>query len=397
MKNVFWVFVAFITLLFACAKTEAPLIEENLVPNLPETPYNYKDLQLPQNSFSGNVFDPINFPGDINIGFPEPDRVRPAGNFINITDEGAALGRVLFYDKKLSLNNTIACGSCHHQDKAFADGKRVSPGFEGRITERNSMSIVNPILLNNLFWDSRSKTIVDLSLRPVQNHVEMGMEDLDHLVKKLSETPYYTPLFKSAYGNTQITSSKIADALSQFIGSITSSRSRFDVGFNNGFNNFSELERMGKSIFEGNKAKCASCHAGANFSAPDGPFDPYGGGGEFGTGEDLGGAANIGLDLVYKDNGRSNGKFRIPSLRNIELTAPYMHDGRFKTLEEVVEHYSSGIKPHQHLDPKFMDTKGNVVQLNLTGIEKKALVAFLKTLTDHEMTTNPKYSDPFKK
>ena len=142
------------------------------------------------------------------------------------------------------------------------------------------------------------------------------------------------------------------------------------------------------------KGKCLNCHAGVNFSAPDGPFDAYGGGGEGGIDEK--GTANIGLDLVYNDNGRRDGKFRIPSLRNVELTAPYMHDGRFKTLEEVVDHYSEGIKAHQSLDKAFKDSKGNLKQLHLDPLEKTALIAFLKTLTDQSFITNPKYGDPFK-
>jgi cytochrome c peroxidase len=146
-------------------------------------------------------------------------------------------------------------------------------------------------------------------------------------------------------------------ALSQFVASITTSRSRFDAGSINNFNNFSELEKMGMELFNSDKAKCSSCHGGGNMSALDGPNDPYGGGGSFSVVQDLRGATNIGLDIVYKDNGLGNGKFKIPSLRNIELTGPYMHDGRFKTLEEVVNHYTNGIKPHQHLDVKFTGWK----------------------------------------
>ena len=153
---------------------------------------------------------------------------------------------------------------------------------------------------------------------------------------------------------------------------------------------------MGMELFNSDKAKCSSCHGGGNMSALDGPNDPYGGGGSFTAVQDLRGATNIGLDIVYKDNGLGNGKFKIPSLRNIELTGPYMHDGRFKTLEEVVNHYTNGIKPHQHLDVKFTDGKGNVKPLNLNSIEKKAIIAFLKTLTDQEMTKDPKWSNPFR-
>ena len=386
MKRISFVFTFFLLVILACSdKSLVTSPEENL--SLPNEPYAYDKLSLPVGSSIAGSFD--DFTIDNNV-------VTFSNNKTEITPWGATLGRVLFYDKKLSLNNTVSCASCHHQEKAFADGLQFSTGFEGRVTTRNSMAIVNPILQNNLFWDSRSKTIHDLSLQPVQNHIEMGMEDLNRLVSKLENTEYYKPLFKKAFGTNEINPTNISKALSQFVASITTSRSRFDAGSINNFNNFSELEKMGMELFNSDKAKCSSCHGGGNMSALDGPNDPYGGGGSFSAVQDLRGATNIGLDIVYKDNGLGNGKFKIPSLRNIELTGPYMHDGRFKTLEEVVNHYTNGIKPHQHLDVKFTDGKGNVKPLNLNSIEKKAIIAFLKTLTDQEMTKDPKWSNPFR-
>ena len=386
MKRISFVFTFFLLVILACSdKSLVTSHEENL--SLPNEPYAYDKLSLPVGSSIAGSFD--DFTIDNNV-------VTFSNNKTEITPWGATLGRVLFYDKKLSLNNTVSCASCHHQEKAFADGLQFSTGFEGRVTTRNSMAIVNPILQNNLFWDSRSKTIHDLSLQPVQNHIEMGMEDLNRLVSKLENTEYYKTLFKKAFGTNEINPTNISKALSQFVASITTSRSRFDAGSINNFNNFSELEKMGMELFNSDKAKCSSCHGGGNMSALDGPNDPYGGGGSFTAVQDLRGATNIGLDIVYKDNGLGNGKFKIPSLRNIELTGPYMHDGRFKTLEEVVNHYINGIKPHQHLDVKFTDGKGNVKPLNLNSIEKKAIIAFLKTLTDQEMTKDPKWSNPFR-
>jgi len=386
MKKFFYLSFAIIFIFISCSKNEIIDSVDNLkVPILPETPYNYAKLQLPLGVFpaSSDIF-----------GFPEPFVDPIFNNQVGVTDYGATLGRVLFYDTQLSLNNRLSCGSCHHQDKAFADGQKVSVGFEGRKTTRNSMAIINPISQNNLFWDSRSKTLQDLALKPVQNHIEMGIENLDYLEKKLAKSSYYEKLFKDAFGSETITKERISEALSQFIASITTNDSKFDRAISGGQNSFSDLEKIGLELFKSNKAKCSSCHSGGNFSAPDGPFDPYGGGSSFGV--DLGGATNIGLDLVYKDNGRGGGKFKIPSLRNIALTAPYMHDGRFQNLEEVIEHYSTGVKPHKDLDPKFKDAHGNVVQLNLNSIEKKALVAFLKTLTDENLAKDPKWSDPFK-
>lgn len=390
MKRSLFFTIVLIILLAACADTDFGVQKEKELV-LPDYPYIYDKLALPINA-------------DVNTNIISDIKIGPDGSVtfipinINITNWGATLGRVLFYDTKLSLNNTISCGSCHHQDKSFADGQRFSQGFEGRITERNSMAIVNPITQNNLFWDSRSKNIHDLSLKPVQNHIEMGMENLDRLVDKLQNTPYYENLFINAFGDDNVTKERISNALSQFVGSITSNNSKFDLGVINGFTNFTELEKIGRSLFMSDRAKCSSCHGAGNFAALDGPNDPYGGGGSFGfesPTEDLRGATNIGLDLVYKDQGVGDGKFRIPSLRNIELTGPYMHDGRFSTLEEVINHYSEGIKPHAQLDVKFTDGKGNVKPLNLSSIEKKALIAFLKTLTDQSMTKDPKWSDPF--
>ncbi len=390
MNKLSVVLLSIIMATFSCSDTKV-ITEDSLFPVLPETPYAYNSLNLP-------VGTSIN-----NNSFPEFEMIN--GEFVikenikmEVTPWGATLGRVLFYDKKLSLNSTVACGSCHHQEKAFADGLKVSTGFEGRVTERNSMGITNPILQNNLFWDSRSKTLHDLSLQPVQNHIEMGMENLDRLVEKLDNTDYYRPLFKKAFGSEEITPKNISSAMSQFVASITSNRAKFDQGQSKNFSNFTDLEKLGKDIFHSDRAQCSSCHGGNNFSALDGPFDAYGGGGTFGTNNnDLRGATNIGLDLVYKDNGLGNGKFKIPGLRNVALTGPYMHDGRFNTLEEVINHYSNGVKPHKHLDVKFTDGKGNVKHINFTTIEKKALIAFLNTLTDTEMTTNPKWSNPFKK
>lgn len=387
MKTLKFFLFAFATLLISCGD-KALIVTEDVKPTLPAQPYDYDNLALPVGTApAGSTFNQFEFINGVPVVITKKTEITPWG---------ATLGRVLFYDKKLSLNNTVSCGTCHHQDKGFADGLRFSTGFEGRVTTRNSMAITNPIVQNNLFWDSRSKNIHELSLQPVQNHIEMGMENLDNLVQKIEKTDYYSELFKKAYGSEEVTAEKISMALSQFVGSITTSRSKLDIGQTNNFSNFTELEMLGKSIFHSETAKCSGCHGGNNFSALDGPNDPYGGGGGSINNNDLRGATNIGLDLVYADNGLGNGNFKIPGLRNIELTAPYMHDGRFSTLEEVVDHYSEGIKPHKHLDVKFKDNLGNVKPLKLSSLEKKALVAFLKTLTDKEMAANPKWSDPFR-
>lgn len=392
MKKHLLLILSVFVILSACNKlSETEYISKS--PTLPEEPYDYKTLELPKNT---------SIPSDLvfleNSMFTDPNFENNVhGEHVEIDDNAATLGRVLFYDKNLSLNNTISCGSCHLQSKAFADGTQFSSGFEGKLTDRNSMAIINPLLQRNLFWDSRSFSINDLSLRPVQHHVEMGMQDLSALVEKLESVPYYKELFQKSYNSSEITSDKIASALTSFIASFTTSNSKFDQGLedkNDNFKNFTEIEQLGREVFNSEKAQCSSCHASNNFSPADGPSDPYGGGGSSG-GKDLKGTTNIGLDFVSKDKGRENGSFRIPSLRNIALTGPYMHDGRFNTLEEVIDHYRSGIKPAENLDPKFMDAHGNVKMLDINDVEKFALIAFLKTLTDESFINNPKYSDPF--
>ena len=312
-------------------------------------------------------------------------------NTTQINNNIVTLGRVLFYDTKLSINNTIACGSCHLQSKAFSDVSAGSSGFQGIITTRNSMAISNPMLTKNLFWDSRTKSLQDMVLKPVQNHIEMGMENLEFLSSKLSKTVYYPSLFKNAFDTEGVTTERINRALMQFLASMVTHNSKFDQGAKTNFSNYTELEKLGKDLFLSERLSCGKCHTGVNFSlADENSFDnPYNSDGSEGT-------ANIGLNLVYKDNGRGNGKFKIPSLRNIELTTPYMHDGRFKTLEEVVEHYDNGIQAHPNLDTNLKDSNGQPRKLNLTNLEKTALTEFLKTLTDNTYTTDPKYSNPFR-
>jgi cytochrome c peroxidase len=216
----------------------------------------------------------------------------------------------------------------------------------------------------------------------------MGMESPDKLVAKIGAASYYSELFKNAYGTNEVTQAKISDAITQFLCSMVSANSKFDKGEDNNFANFNALEKRGHDLFFSNDAKCSQCHTGSNFSAPDFP------GGEYGSPE-IKGTANIGLDIIYKDNGKSNGQFRIPSLRNIALTAPYMHDGRFTSLDQVVEHYNSGVQNHRNLDPKLLGSNGNPQRLNLSEIDKMALVAFLRTLTDESLITDKKFSDPF--
>ncbi len=329
-------------------------------------------------------------------------------DIIEVTDAKAKLGRVLFYDKKLSRNSSVACASCHHQDKGFADGKALSPGFQGALTTRNSMSIVNPGMVRaGMFWDRRETTVHDMALNPVRNHIEMGMEDLNLLEIKLAGTGYYAQLFTDAYGSPAVTHYGIADAITAFLRSMVSWNSKYDQGVKNSFANFTAEEKRGMEIFMGkNQATsggfsssitgaCNTCHSAPMFNdgnTVNAYYDV-----DF-LANLAGGGIDIGLDMNSKDRGANNsGGFKIPSLRNIELTGPYMHDGRFKTLEEVVGHYNDGVKASPTLSARLKDPNtGKPLKLNLSDSDKKAIVAFMKTLTDNEFITNPKYSDPFK-
>lgn len=382
-----WPLLALAGLAVACSlQPDSP--EAIVAPVLPDTPYEYAITNLPS-TISGGM---VNGGAVINHnGFIEPNG--GAGNTFelsNITDAGATLGRVLFYDRQLSVNNTVSCGTCHKQEFAFADGKKGSEGFGGKTTPRNTMAIVNVAMNNNLFWDSRLSSLRVMVAEPVQNHVEMGMESMQALAQKLAKSDFYAPLFEAAFGSPQVDEQRISSALTQFLSSMVTAKSKFDYGMDNQFAQFSELEKVGQALFFSERTQCSSCHSGPNFSAPDLPGDPYGS-------PTVRGTANIGLDINYRDNGKGDGQFKIPSLRNIALTAPYMHDGRFNTLEEVVEHYNSGVQPHRKLDSKFIGSDGNPKRLGLDIMEKQALVAFLKTLTDESLVQDVRFSDPFQR
>ncbi|MBI5856685.1 MAG: c-type cytochrome [Sphingobacteriales bacterium] len=377
--------VSALLFIIACKKTDSgsspvtPVDPVAAVLNLPSTAYNYSNPSMPAY---------LNAPpiqGQINT---------PANNLI--TDNGATLGRVLFYDKNLSANNTISCASCHKQANAFSDPVAKSNGFNGGLTGRNSMPLTDAKYYPNgrFFWDQRAATLEDQVLMPIQDLVEMGMT-LPALETKLKGLAYYPSLFTKAFGDATITSDRISKALSQFVRSIVSYQSKYDAGRstyptapapppNAVFPNFTAQENRGKEIFLSPQSACAACHGSETFTAPQ--------------------EKNNGLDLTTIDRGFGavvnntalDATFKVGSLRNVELTAPYMHDGRFTTLEEVIEHYSSGVRNHPNLSPQLKLPNGQPRLGNFSPQDKAALVAFLKTLTDLSVTTDVKYSSPFK-
>lgn len=341
---------------------------------LPASPFNYASPTLPASFLVRPITDQDNMPA-----------TNPT------TDAGATLGRALFYDRRLSANQTISCSSCHQQAHGFSDPRPFSVGFQGGLTGRNSMGLQNARWYQraHFFWDERANTLEDQVLEPIQNAVEMGMT-LPDLVTRLSAEPFYQTLFANAFGTPEVTADRISRALAQFVRSIISTRSKYDMGVAVNFSNFTAEENLGRQVFTGQvgNATCTACHGTDNF-VPGNTLN------------------NNGLENPYVDKGvgaitgraQDEGRFKVPSLRNIELTAPYMHDGRFATLEDVVEFYNSGIVAHPNLSPplRVNGEPGQVTprRLNLTVAQKAALVAFLKTLTDPTIATDEKWSDPF--
>jgi cytochrome c peroxidase len=354
-------------------------------PQLPATPYDYV------NSAAGMPA----YLRDFLISRPEIDNT-PADN--PITNHGATLGRVLFYDKALSVNNTISCGSCHLQAQGFVDGQAFSTGFGGGKTRRNSMSVVNLryFRAKKMFWDLRAANLETQVLMPIQDHIEMGMPSLAALETKLKSITYYPGLFNKAFGSTDITSDRISKALSQFLRSIVSFNSKYDQGLATNLSNLSTSEKAGLVVLQ--RLNCVECHSDLStvFPRKNPTFFLADN-----SGENTGNGSNNALDEVYTDNGigeitglaKDQGTFKIPTLRNIDLTAPYMHDARFSTLEQVMEHYRVGAKTHPNRGIQI-PTGGYKASLTATDISNA--IAFMKTLTDESMTTDVKYANPFK-
>jgi cytochrome c peroxidase len=338
---------------------------------LPETPYRYASLDLPAHfrTPAARAFD--NTPPDNPV-----------------TDAGATLGRVLFYDKRLSSNNTVACASCHQQKHAFADSNRFSKGFEDKLTDRHAPSLVDVRYYQRgrFFWDERAASLEAQVLVPIQSKLEMGQQ-LPRLLEVLAKDEHYPGLFKKAFGNDKVTSERLAKAIAQFVRSLVSYQSKYDEGLARArvthldFENFTVEENRGKMLF---LEHCANCHLPGGQSAHFFTNRPLNNGLDTDIKKGDGGVGDLTL------NPRQVGLFKSPTLRNIALTAPYMHDGRFDTLEKVVEHYSKGVQQHPNLDGRMRRPR------NFTQGQQAALVAFLRTLSDTHLIDDPKYSDPFK-
>ncbi len=333
-----------------------------------------------------STYNPTAYTVDRPQGFPE--MVIPADN--PMTVEGIALGRKLFYEKRLSDDNTMSCATCHAQQTfAFTDrGTRFSTGIDGITGTRNAMAIVNLGWAPRFFWDGRAFSLEEQALMPVTNPIEMHQRWSD-AVSKLEADSVYPQLFLKAFGVCEIDSLVVAKAIAQFERTLISGNSLFERYVNNNENVLPDPTSVlsGFSLFNRDKTitlsggDCFHCHGASGGLFTDNAFH------------------NNGLDSVFTDVGleavtgspNDRGKFKSPTLRNIELTAPYMHDGRFATLEEVIEHYNSGGHASATLDP-LMKNVG--VGLELSQQDKTDLINFLKSLTDMDYVNNPAFSDP---
>lgn len=343
-------------------------------------------------------------------------------------DARAELGRVLFHDRMLSQNGAVSCGSCHLQSHGFAEPKALSQGLRRELTERNASHLANPAQQFSYFWDGRANDLTTQVTMPIENHVEMGFRNLETLVLRLDQLDYYAPLFESAFGTEEASVDRIQQALSTFLSCLVTCRSEADAVLEQAMpefwnpwsvldgsialEGFDALEKRGFELFHGS-AQCANCHGGPHFN---------------GWGMDF---ADIGLDHDPEEsdvNAVNVGGFfggwgptamKVPSLRNVALTAPYMHDGRFATLDAVLDHYSHGILDVPTLDARLRDWGNSTllggpvditiepiffpvdienvppVRMDFTSEERAALKAFLHTLTDHAFVQDTRFSDPF--
>lgn len=375
MKKLFYILFPLLLLAVACDDDEMSMDDEqpggdNDLIDIPHDPQVY-------------TIDAPDFLGEMIIPEDNP-----------MTVEGVALGRFLFYDPILSADSTQSCSSCHHPVGSFTDNQSVSTGIDGIAGIRNSMPLLNVgYITTGFFWDGRAKTLEEQALIPVEDPIELH-ETWPNVMSKLREHPTYPKMFREAFDITdrdEMTKELAAKAIAQFERTLVSSgESKYDrVRYGTGIF-FSDEELNGNEIFFNEVVVPGESHPGCGHDACHGSA--------FFT---LNRFTNNGLDEVddpanFPDLGEGgvtgnltdNGRFRVPTLRNIALTAPYMHDGRFQTLDEVIDHYTSGGHPSLTVD-------ANIVSFTLTDVEREELKAFLHSLTDTVFTNNPAHQNPF--
>lgn len=329
-------------------------------------------------------------PYSIEIPSHFPKMIIPNDN--PMTVEGIELGRKLFYETLLSGDNSMSCASCHTPESSFSDTNQYSTGITGTKGNRNSMPLVNLGWQKFFFWDGRASTLEEQIIQPVINPIEMHETWKNGLNKIKGKTEYQNGFF-NAFQSSKIDSLNAAKAIAQFLRTLISSESKFDIMYKSIYNltlsneeksilqTVTQDEWGGYYLFNSmDGADCFHCHSGPLLR--------------------IEGFSNNGLDFIFNDLGRGaitnnpndNGKFKIPTLRNIGFTAPYMHDGRFKTLDEVIDHYSSGIHQSSTLDPNMEFAYQGGIQLN--NSQKKMLKAFLLTMNDFKFINNPNFKKP---
>ena len=343
----------------------------------------------PEASPDGPVVPPTAYNLLVPASFP-PVPAQPADN--PLTVEGVALGRQLFYEKALSVTSTVSCGSCHRQELAFTDGLAHAVGVNQGVSARSSMSLSNLLWEPKLTWDGAASTLEIQARIPIEKDVEMH-QSLGTGVARLQQLPVYPPLFRRAFGSSTVTEANVLKALAQFERTLVSGSSRYDQLLAGNRTALTSFETEGLVLFTTHPTgsirggNCGDCHGGPLLT--NHLF------------------SNNGLDATLTDLGRGaqtgqptdNGKFRVPSLRNIALTAPYMHDGRFATLDQVLSHYNEHVAPTSpNIDPLILNATNDPRQqsrtLDLTALEKAKIVAFLRTLTDSTFTHDPRFSKP---
>lgn len=389
MRIILFTMVFPFSLFFSCSNENSGL-DDNLLVDISE----YVDIDLSQLPNYANQTIPNYITKDNT----------PSNN--PITDIGATLGRVLFYDVNLSATNTVSCSSCHVQQNAFGDTNQQSIGING-LTPRHSMRLVNARFSNEskFFWDERAASLELQTTNPIKDHIEMGFSGSDgdlnfnDLIQKLENLPYYPVLFELAFGDESVTENRIQNALSQFVRSIQSFDSKYDIGRASAtnelqpFSNFTVLENQGKNLFNqppvfnpngvriSGGVGCAGCHQGPEFD-----IDPN--------------TLNNGIVFTINNTGPDLSVTRSPSLRDIvkqngESNGGFMHIGTSNNLLTVVNHYNQiNVGANSNLDPRLRP--GGIGQnLNMTENEKLALVSFLRTLSGSDVYSNPKWSNPF--
>lgn len=323
----------------------------------------------------------------LKLEIPEkfPPTNIPADN--PLTEEGVWLGRNLFYETALSGDNSMSCGSCHMQERAFTDVGPVSVGIDGIPGRRKAMPLFNLAFHENFFWDGRSLTLEEQAIIPIEDPIELNAS-IDEVVARLEADPRYPRLFEAAFGTEKITPERIGKAIAQFERTLISANSRFDsVERMNTGKTFTVQEQLGFELFTNEEGDCFHCHGTTETNFLMGAF-----------GRDLQ-FVNNGLKENYEDEGRAEvtgraedvGKFKVPSVRNVEFAFPYMHDGSIPNLDSLIGFYNFGGHKHPNIDPNMKAAgKGR----NWSPQQKDALAAFLRTLTDYKFLTDTAFSNP---